>query len=85
LRNGPNTNANTTPVSCVLVHQLRFIAIKNGRTDYAIGGESIELSCHYMMKDEAEEVKQLVWSKDGKNVSVFLAAFTSAAAAIHQT
>lgn len=56
-------------VSCVVVYQVRFIATKNGRTDYALAGESIELSCHYMMKDEAEDVKHLVWSKDGKNVS----------------
>lgn len=54
-------------VSCVVVYQVRFITTKQGRTDYALAGESLELSCHYMMKDEAEDVKQLVWSKDGKN------------------
>lgn len=59
----------TTAVGCVVVHQVRFIASKTGRTDYALAGETIELSCHYLMKDEAEDIKQLVWSKDGKNVS----------------
>lgn len=61
--------SNRALVGCVVVYQVRFITTKNGRTDYALAGESIELSCHYIMKDEAEDVKQLVWSKDGKNVS----------------
>ena len=52
-----------------MVYQVRFIGQKSGRLDYAIEGETVELSCHYLMKDEAEDVKQLVWSKDGKNVS----------------
>lgn len=56
-------------MSCVVVYQIRFIAGKLGRTDYALAGETIELSCHYMMKDDAEDMKQLIWSKDGKNVS----------------
>lgn len=56
----------------MVVHQVRLIAGKSGRQDYALAGESVELSCHYIMKDAAEEVKQLVWSKDGKNVSITL-------------
>lgn len=55
--------------SCVAVHEVRFIATKSGRTDYALTNETIELSCHYLMKDDLEDVKQLVWSKDGQNVS----------------
>lgn len=69
----PNWHANQTgghtQVGCVVVYQVRFIASKSGRTDYALAGESVELSCLHMMKDEAEDIKQLVWSKDGKNVS----------------
>lgn len=56
-------------VNCVAVHEVRFIATKSGRTDYALTNETIELSCHYLMKDDLEDIKQLVWSKDGQNVS----------------
>lgn len=51
------------------MHQVRFIVRQNGRTDYALTGESVELSCHYLMKDDLEDVKQVVWSRDGENVS----------------
>lgn len=68
--NAKTTTATALVVGCVVVYQVRFIATKTGRTDYALAGESIELSCLYMMKDEAEDVKQVVWSKDGKNVSI---------------
>lgn len=53
----------------MVVHQIRFLAGKSGRADYALSGETFELSCHYIMKDGLEDIKQLVWSKDGQNVS----------------
>lgn len=53
-----------------MVYQIRSISSKTGRTDYALSGETVELSCHYMLKDEFEDIKSVVWSKDGQNVSI---------------
>lgn len=67
-------------INAVVVYEVRFEAPidananKSGvvRNDYALSGESAQLSCHFLMKDDLEDVKQVVWSKDGKNVSIKL-------------
>lgn len=63
--------------SAAIVEQIRFTANASSlagqsqatRTDYALSGESATLSCQVLLQDALEEVRQVVWTKDGQKVS----------------
>lgn len=67
----PCKRLQTNPVAGVVVEKIGLSAGKSGRSDYVISSESVELSCHYEMEDKIEGILQVVWSKDGSNVSRF--------------
>lgn len=63
-------------VHAVIVTEVNVLSLKSGRTDYVIAGESVQLSCHYVLTDPYERVTAVSWKKDDQDVSFNLLAFT---------
>ncbi|KAG9509084.1 hypothetical protein GZH46_02407, partial [Fragariocoptes setiger] len=54
--------------NAIVVERVRFVATPAGRSDYALLGESVEISCHYLMQHEDEKILSIVWTKDKHEV-----------------
>ncbi|KAI2805312.1 hypothetical protein BLOT_004307 [Blomia tropicalis] len=55
------------PIEAVTVTEVHVVSIPSGRTDYVVAGESVQLSCHYILRPD-ERVIAVNWAKDGSEV-----------------
>lgn len=60
--------------SCsVVVTQVHVLSIPTGRSDYVLEGESVQMSCHYLLEGP-ERVEVVTWKKDNEVVYLATAA-----------
>lgn len=53
----------------VTVTEVHIMSASSGRSDYVLQGESVQLSCHYVLAQPNERVIVVSWKKDGREVS----------------
>lgn len=59
------------PIEAVTVTEVHVVSIPSGRTDYVVAGESVQLSCHYILRPD-ERVIAVNWAKDGSEVRRYI-------------